>query len=933
LMGGTGVIMGAFGAHALKALLTERGTLQSWHTAVNYQLFHALALLALCGVASASCPNDCSGNGECNIYSACECYRNWMGADCSERVCYFGVAFVDTPQGDLNSDGFVSDLTYKSRKANDQSSGGWEIYPYYAGWGSVNYQWFGHASATALSSSVTVIGNSKGEAHFYKECSAKGDCDRSSGLCTCYGGYEGAGCTRVSCQNDCSGHGLCRTIDELKYLEQPITSPSNIAAFEYAAWDATITQQCTCDTGWFGLDCSLRECPKGDDPVTKFLSFTRIKFRDTTATKYHDVLDYNTGDSHTLNGSSGGNKAGMATSYKDAYGFVPRIWDGSVVSTSLFLNGYQWNPWYTAAVGSNGASLGNNAAFGVIDAFEGKGLPVLASGTELCTHADTWVCENRGVVFSKTAVAYHFDFVVTGSKSGARGVQRRIPMGTNGDPVTPDTAETKYAPGCCYNNAGTTDCTQCDFFSLYLSEVEGTFQLGDKIQMTWGAQAISIGNYIEVIDTYYNAKIVQREEEQVIEIKFLAAAVASRFQGYFSLTFTDDFGDQYTTEAIEASVSGISKETCQTKRWGAGAQSDSYLCPSAAKQGDFTIYGGASGESPAADPYVAAITTAQANTDDKAGGDAVAAQIEAALEALPNKVTGDVMVEYAYQNNYVTGDGYALKRFFVVRFLEASGDIPEMTVNFAFTAGGKIYTNQGCGAVGEVQQIIVDTAATVANYNGVSPVIVFADAGGSTSSCVRVPKAVAVVQGTGATSFIQRITILDRGSGCTKAQTVTITNGAANGAATAKVVMNRPGEAGTLLTCLGQVGGASLLADSAATLMDPGRIAAGKIGAGRSERTAAGACGVRVMQTYQLTNAAGTALLEPQQGATISDVKHERLWQRSGIINALGVRGTTENVECSNRGTCDYSTGSCQCFTGFTAKDCSVQNALAAGGN
>merc|ERR1719272_2769054 len=47
LMGGTGVIMGAFGAHALKALLTERGTLQSWHTAVNYQLFHALALLAL----------------------------------------------------------------------------------------------------------------------------------------------------------------------------------------------------------------------------------------------------------------------------------------------------------------------------------------------------------------------------------------------------------------------------------------------------------------------------------------------------------------------------------------------------------------------------------------------------------------------------------------------------------------------------------------------------------------------------------------------------------------------------------------------------------------------------------------------------------------------------------------------------------------------
>ena len=48
-----------------------------------------LALIALAGLglATASCPNDCSGNGRCNEHSACECMRNWMGADCSERVC------------------------------------------------------------------------------------------------------------------------------------------------------------------------------------------------------------------------------------------------------------------------------------------------------------------------------------------------------------------------------------------------------------------------------------------------------------------------------------------------------------------------------------------------------------------------------------------------------------------------------------------------------------------------------------------------------------------------------------------------------------------------------------------------------------------------------------------------------------------------------
>lgn len=41
-----GVVLGAFGAHALTETLTTRGTLDEWDTAVRYQLFHALALIA-----------------------------------------------------------------------------------------------------------------------------------------------------------------------------------------------------------------------------------------------------------------------------------------------------------------------------------------------------------------------------------------------------------------------------------------------------------------------------------------------------------------------------------------------------------------------------------------------------------------------------------------------------------------------------------------------------------------------------------------------------------------------------------------------------------------------------------------------------------------------------------------------------------------------
>lgn len=45
--GATGVGLGAIGAHALKATLTKRGTLDSWNVATHYQLAHAIALLGL----------------------------------------------------------------------------------------------------------------------------------------------------------------------------------------------------------------------------------------------------------------------------------------------------------------------------------------------------------------------------------------------------------------------------------------------------------------------------------------------------------------------------------------------------------------------------------------------------------------------------------------------------------------------------------------------------------------------------------------------------------------------------------------------------------------------------------------------------------------------------------------------------------------------
>ncbi len=47
LIGATGVILGAFGAHALKDTLLQRQTVGLWQTALLYHLVHAVALLAL----------------------------------------------------------------------------------------------------------------------------------------------------------------------------------------------------------------------------------------------------------------------------------------------------------------------------------------------------------------------------------------------------------------------------------------------------------------------------------------------------------------------------------------------------------------------------------------------------------------------------------------------------------------------------------------------------------------------------------------------------------------------------------------------------------------------------------------------------------------------------------------------------------------------
>ena len=54
------------------------------------------------------------------------------------------------------------------------------------------------------------------EGHYYMECSNQGLCDRSSGVCECFDGYSGRACQRQACPEDCSGHGVCLSVNQLR---------------------------------------------------------------------------------------------------------------------------------------------------------------------------------------------------------------------------------------------------------------------------------------------------------------------------------------------------------------------------------------------------------------------------------------------------------------------------------------------------------------------------------------------------------------------------------------------------------------------------------------------------------------------------------------------------------------------------------------------
>lgn len=196
--------------------------------------------LLLLPLIKAECPNACSGHGQCGQFDQCTCYPNWQGGDCSERTCFFATAHVDSPKGDL--DGSADALSGPLVTVITNS----DVYPF------------------GTTEQYPLMENSFGDqlaetAHAYSECANKGICDRKTGECDCFPGYEGAACQRASCPDPlCSGHGTCQTAAEIATKDY-----MNI----YTLWDKDLTMGCVCEPGYTGPSCADKECKYGIDPL------------------------------------------------------------------------------------------------------------------------------------------------------------------------------------------------------------------------------------------------------------------------------------------------------------------------------------------------------------------------------------------------------------------------------------------------------------------------------------------------------------------------------------------------------------------------------------------------------------------------------------------------------------------------------------------
>lgn len=179
----------------------------------------------------------------------CHCYKGFFGGDCSYRHCPQGPSWTVTPLEDYLDDRYAEDIVLRTPGGFVGKNRYDPLNPY-------------PIQETDFSTTFEDLYPKRPAFNQYTECSSRGTCDYATGECKCFDGFEGRGCRRTTCPNDCSGHGRCMDNKDMN---------SQYYSYNYEndqMWDQMRTQSCKCDRGFTGFDCASRICPFGDDPTS-----------------------------------------------------------------------------------------------------------------------------------------------------------------------------------------------------------------------------------------------------------------------------------------------------------------------------------------------------------------------------------------------------------------------------------------------------------------------------------------------------------------------------------------------------------------------------------------------------------------------------------------------------------------------------------------
>lgn len=223
------------------------------------KLFVALAFLAS---AAAECNNGCSGNGWCSNY------QMQFSAAVSDTEAYIDIPAAEGDGGSVGATVYGYNTLIPKKDSCTcfmRMDEGKQVYGYTG------------ADCSLLTCPYSPAWDAAPMAHNnhnqYVECGGRGKCNRKTGGCECFPGYEGTSCQRTVCYNGCSQHGTCKTAHEYTKLMSETVEFEQHSEFYYTkisyanAWDSHKMRGCLCDAGWRGPDCSIQEAPSGADPM------------------------------------------------------------------------------------------------------------------------------------------------------------------------------------------------------------------------------------------------------------------------------------------------------------------------------------------------------------------------------------------------------------------------------------------------------------------------------------------------------------------------------------------------------------------------------------------------------------------------------------------------------------------------------------------